>query len=266
MSNILNPLNQSQETSGNKQFDAKELFLGNKGEKGVTNTLPISSQKFSYLKHKIILNLVTATILIVSIAMVFFYYKAALEDGEYRVNLLNQQIADLSGKSTHLESRIRDAKKYRSLWDKSDDTKKNFGIIKADDVNDNFAKLATSHHITGQTIAMSIPKVLSDGIYNLQILKVSMINGSISFDSLTDVDAINFINDFFQTLSGYTVISDLSISRGKQDSYSYSDLVDISTGKIGGSTKVKLDFSWYFLNKKDPNDSNSKAVKPSAHK
>lgn len=208
-------------------------------------------KKVSSLKHKIILSFTISGVLMLILLVFNIYNNASTERDQEKINSLNSQIADLKNKSADIETRIKDATQYKKLWDKADAKKKDFTGIKVNDVTDTFSKLSEEYSIMSPTIKLSLPEVLKNGIYNRQVLEVNLINCVISFTAVSDSIAMSFINSFLNTLPGYVIINDFSITKTKKGSYSESELVNISTGKSTGAISGKVNFSWYFLKTKD---------------
>lgn len=217
-------------------------------------------KKVSVLKHRIILSSITAGVLVLILLALNIYSGSVSTKDQDKIRVLRVQISDLKSKSADIEAKINDAKKYKQLWDKADAKRKNFSGIKINDITNTFSNLADQYNIVTPNINLSLPEVLKTGIFDRQVLEVNLINCTITFSALNDSIAMSFINSFFDTLPGYVVVNDLSITKTKKDNYSDSELVDISTGKITGSTSGKVSFSWYFLKRKGSNPDDKSKV------
>jgi cell division protein FtsL len=208
------------------------------------------SKKVSHLKHQSILGFSTTAILIIILIVFNAYQKSNEKTSRIRVNKLEAQIADLKNKSADIEKKIKNAKGYKRLWDKASDNKKNFSGIDISDINRTFSILSEKYNIISPSINISVPESLKDGIYDRQALEVNLIKCTMSFSSIRDDVAMAFINNFINTLSGYVIITGLDIKKTKE-SYSNEDLINISTGDVSGSIKSTVNFSWYFLKRKE---------------
>lgn len=208
--------------------------------------------KIKRLKNRIIFNLSTSLFFLIFLIATLFYSQKSSEDNARDISDLNSKISELKNKSSNIESRVNEVKKYKQIWDKIDENKKNFSNLRIVDVNDNFNSLADKFGLASPTITMSAPEVLKDGVYNRQSLEVQLVNCTINFQSLTDRNAIDFMNVFMKTVPGYVIINNVSIKKSRKEGYSETDLVDISTGKMSRLTTTKVSFSWYFLKNKLP--------------
>ncbi len=207
-------------------------------------------KKIANFKKRIIFHLSAfLTIIIIIIAFSFYDTIYQKNNAEQIVNM-KTQISDLKIKSADIEIKINNAKKFKQLWIAASSKKKDFSGIKIADVNNNFNSLAKKYDITKPSITISAPKILKNGIYKLQTLDVNLVNFNISFDSLTDESALNFINNFTDSLPGYTIISNLAIKKSRKAGYSKKELVEISNGKFPNLISSKVSFSWYFLKRK----------------
>jgi hypothetical protein len=221
------------------------------------NILPSKNEeyekKIAYLKRRATFNIFTTAALLLVVVVIIFYSQYIKKANEEDIAFFNSRITDLQNKSANIEAMISDAKKYKQIWLKADDKKKNFSSVKISDVNETFKNLVEKYSISESSINISVPEILKDGVYNRQVLDVYLINFVISFNAITDRVAVDFINSFINTLPGYVVISDVSIKKSQKAGYNESDLINISNGKINGLTSTKINLSWYFLKRKVTN-------------
>jgi cell division protein FtsL len=207
-------------------------------------------KKASHLKHKIIICLCFSGAFLVVMIAIIFHSQRMVTINEKDVSLLNAQIGDLNNKSANVEARISDAKKYKQIWIKADEKKKNFNGIKISDINGGFKALSDQFNLSNSSINISVPEILKDGVYSRQTLDVYLVNFVVNFDALTDKIAVDFINTFVESLPGHGIINDFSIKKNKKGGYSDADLINISSGKFSGLISAKVSFSWYFLKHK----------------
>jgi cell division protein FtsL len=207
-------------------------------------------KKASHLKHKIIICLCFSGAFLVVMIAIIFHSQRMLTINEKDVSLLNAQIGDLKNKSANVEARVSDAKKYKQIWIKADEKKKNFNGIKISDINGGFKALSDQFNLSNSSINISVPEILKDAVYSRQTLDVYLVNFVVNFDALTDKSAVDFINTFVNSFPGYVIINDFSIKKNKKGGYSDADLINISSGKFSGLISAKVSFSWYFLKHK----------------
>ena len=105
-------------------------------------------KKASHLKHKIILCLCFSGAFLVVIIAIIFHSQRMVTMNEKDVSLLNAQIGDLKNKSANVEARVSDAKKYKQIWIKADEKKKNFKEIKISDINVGFKALSDQFNLS----------------------------------------------------------------------------------------------------------------------
>jgi cell division protein FtsL len=207
-------------------------------------------KKIFFLKKKVVFSIIVTSIVFVGIMLMLFYRNYKIQQNNVDIKNIKSQISSLKNKSDNIEDQIKNIKKYKEIWITSESRRKDFDGIKIADFNQSFKLLTEKYKLFKPTIKISAPEILEKGVYNVQTLSVNLVNCQISFQSLTDRIAIDFINNFFTILPGYVVIEDLSMEKTKKDGYSNQDLIDISTGELKGLTETKVNFYWYFLKRK----------------
>jgi len=233
--NILNQLKNS--TSPNQSNTSSDTLGGGATQK-----------KTKYLKHKILRISCIGSSLLILLTIMIVYYQYLTKDCNEEIVLLNYKIDELRKRSNNLEARANDIKKYQQAWVRGDAKKKNFDGISIANINNIFHNLSEKYQLSESSINISVPEIVKGGIYNSQNFDVYLIKCAMDFNALTDKVAIDFINSFLDySPTGQIIINDLSIKKTKKDGYSYSDLVNISTGQFKGLTAAKVSFSWYFL-------------------
>lgn len=205
-------------------------------------------KKVQNLQRKITINYIGSALLLLILAVIFIYLihiKSSSEENIQKIQLDTTQAKD---QKVEFESKLSDAKKYREIWKSIDDSKKNAVGPKMDEVNNNFASLTTKYNISNQNIQVSLPEIMTGGVFNRKTIDVSHSNASISFEAINDLKANAFIAEFFGKLPGYPIITELSIRKTKK--YSADDLILISSGKPSTAIAVKINFTWYtYVNK-----------------
>jgi hypothetical protein len=207
-------------------------------------------KKIYYLKRKIIFGLSFFLGLVILMIIIFLYYLDVKKTSEAQIKQVVNYLASIKNKTTDIESKINDVKKYKEIWKNTKDSEKNFNGANINDINKEFAILSEKHHIINSSLKISVPEILKGGVYDRTTINVSLSTVSISFDALTDVRAIEFVKDFTNILPGYIVITNFSVKKTVDTGFTPTDLVNISTGKFISGVSSKLEFSWYILKKK----------------
>ena len=79
-------------------------------------------------------------------------------------------------------------------------------------------------------------------------LYLESITGKMSFSSMTDIEAINYIENIINDLPGFFIISKISITKN-QDKYSSEDILKIKQGIYNKFIiDFKIDYTWYVIN------------------
>ena len=207
-------------------------------------------KKVAYLKHKIVLSVIITALLSICVAGLVIYRTKTQNHHNLDILDLESQINDLKKKSADIETMVRDAKRFKLLWNNTDAKKKDFTEIKISNINDAFVSLTKEYNVSKPSIKISVPEVLSGGVWKTQDLDVALINFNITFDALTDKMAIDFLRDFIKIFPGYVIVSNFEVKRGTKGGYSDDALVRISNGEFSGLVACKIDFSWYYLKPK----------------
>lgn len=199
--------------------------------------------KIQRLRRNIAINLGASAFLVLVAIGVFLYITNKQDSGMLEVTKIHNETSEIRSQSQELESQTKDARKYKDIWKILGDNKKNTQGIKMEDVNGSLTSLAEKYSIYVPTIQVLLPENLESGIFQRKTLSVSHSSGTISFEALSDVKALSFINEFFSRLPGYTVISTIEINKIRK--YTPEDYINISLGKNPAILRVKIVFSWY---------------------
>jgi hypothetical protein len=235
-------------------LNIRNQLSNNQSDTVNTPTLPKNegySKKILGLKKRAVFGLSIFGGLLLATTTTILYNKLAFKDKDEEVRYFNEQINDLKNKITNSETWVSDLNNYKKIWNEAGEKRKNFDDAKISDINISFESSALKNNLSEKSIKISTPEVLKGGIYNGQSFDVRLVALSITFNALTDKDAISFIKEFTESMSGYVILNDLEIKKNKKDGYSENDLINISTGQINGLTSVKANFSWYFLTHKN---------------
>lgn len=205
--------------------------------------------KLKKLRRNITANATGAAILLFFLAILIFYLIENKSRKEEEIQRIKSETIQNKSQIIELESKINEAKKYKEIYKTIDDSKKSSKGIKMDEVNSNMAELAMKYNISAQTLQALLPEKLEGQLANLKTVELLYTTGSLSFSAIDDLRAAAFIREFFSTVPGYTVITDLNLSKTKV--YSNEDLVAISNGQPVAAISVKISFAWYVYKGKD---------------
>jgi len=205
--------------------------------------------KITRLRRNIIINLSASIILLVMAISILFYISQTTSNSESTIAKIHASTAEVKNNARDLESQTNDARKYKEIWKTLSENKKNTQGIKMEEVNSKLDSIAEKYNITNKTLQILLPENLDSGVFNRKTITISYAAGTLAFDALSDVRAINFINDFFNNLSGYVIITNIELNKSK--AYSDEDLINISLGKNSGAIKVKISFAWYVPHEKE---------------
>ena len=199
--------------------------------------------KILELRKKIIVNFsITAALAIVLSTVVFFNFhqKSALKS---KTDQINSETSQIQGQAGELQSKAIEIKKYMSMWDNINESKKNTNGIKMEEVNATLNTVASKYSITDHTIKVTLPETLKDGVFSRKTITVLFTTANLNFRAINDIKALSFVNEFIDSIPGYPVITNLEIKKDKN--YSTEDLIAISSGKGSGMIVGKVDFVWY---------------------
>lgn len=208
-------------------------------------------KRISNIKRKIIFGLLVSIGLTVIISIIWFYYSDLKKTSDMQLNQIVNYIANLKNKTSDIELKVNDAKKYKQIWRNTKESQRKFEGANINQINEDFTQLSEKYNIINPTIKISVPEVLKGGIFDRSTIDASLSTISISYDALTDVKAIAFIREFIDDLPGYVVISEFSVKKNLESGFSNTDLVNISLGKFISGVSTKVELSWYILKKKN---------------
>ena len=204
--------------------------------------------KIQRLRRNIAINFSASLILLCVSVGIILYITNKQELTVQEVSKINVETSIIKSQAQELESQTKDARKYKEVWKIIGDNKKNTQGIKMDEVNGSLQALAEKYSIFASSLQVLVPENLEAGVFQRKTIAISHTSGTLSFEALSDVKALTFINEFFSALPGYIVISGLDMN--KSHKYLPEDFVSISLGKNPSILKVKVTFSWYVLHDK----------------
>jgi hypothetical protein len=217
------------------------------------------------IKKKIAINFFISVVFGVMVAGLLVYLSFFRTDQNKEIEYIKQLASKLLSKASEYQNKAQETKKYIEVWKTIPDSKKSLDGIKIDDVNTRLAQLAEKYYISNQSIKLSLPEDIKDGIFDRKTLIISYTNVEISFDAIDDVRAISFLSEFLDSLKGYILVTNFDIKKNKK--YTDQDLINISSNKPSGGILAKIEFVWYVYRQKeedtklDPKVKNNNAVK-----
>ena len=205
--------------------------------------------KIQKLRRIIFINITTSIVLIAAFASIFFYILNLGIKSEQNAQKIRTETIALKARSVELEGKIKEAKKYQEIWKTIDKNKKNTQVIKIDDINKILNDIAQKHNVLSPKIQIILPVALNDGVFKRSSINTLYATGSLSFRTIDDITAMEFIQDFISQLPGHIVLTSTELR--KEKNYSSQDLVDLSKGISSGNVLAQLNFSWYSYRDKE---------------
>lgn len=211
--------------------------------------------KLEIVKKKITLYFVASGIIFSALFLSGFLYSNGRSNEGEKIISLQSENERLASDISISKLAIEDAKKYRDAYEKIDEKKKKLDAVKTQATKDLLSKITDQYLGKDLKITFSSPEDAKGDIANFQSFKMKKIDTDISFNSFSDTDAINILNDFYSSLEAFPIVSILKIS--KEGNYSDEDLINISKGTARPLISVNMKFSWFIPEKiqtADPSD------------
>lgn len=205
--------------------------------------------KILNLRKKIIINFSASGILFLVACGTIAYHLHKKHIVENKISQIQNETSQIKSQSSEVESKMAETRKYKTLWSKLTDAKKNTNGIKMDEVNAKLEAIAEKYSISNHSIRIALPETVTEGSLKRTTVDVMSTSANLTFNAVNDVKALSFIVEFIGSLPGYPIITNFEIKKNK--SYNTQDLIDISSGKGNGSISGTLDFSWYVYKKVD---------------
>ncbi len=199
--------------------------------------------KIQKLRKTLIANLVIALILFISLIAIIFYLKNLEDSQNQELKNIQMQTVDIIVKTSEIESKMIDIRKYREIWNLIGENKKIIRNVKIEEINKILDDVAKTHNILGPKIQLTMPQKINNGNIKKKSFDVFYSSGILEFVAFDDVLAVEFIEDFSKNMPGYLVITLFEIEKVKD--YSMQDLSEISKGTKIGAIKAKINFIWY---------------------
>lgn len=217
--------------------------------------------KIPNLKKQIIRNFFVAGVMFIVFGIGFYYYSNQQKFVKDKIDKINNEAAQFSVELADLQSKTAEIKKYKDMWPKISQSKKDVEGIKIDEVNKILNSIAKKYSIGSPNIKLSLPELMNGGVFDRKTINVMMTTANVTFTATTDVKAIMFADEFIRSLKGYPVVTLFNVSKNKE--YSNDDLIEISMGKAQGNIGGKFDFYWYIYKEKGNENKTEEKTKTS---
>jgi len=174
---------------------------------------------------------------------IFAYYSNQKNTVQSKVDDISKETVQLNSELEDLQSKTSEIKKYRDLWPTIPAARKNSSTIKLNEITTKLDSLAEKYNASDQSVKLTLPEQINDGIFNIKTAGMLVSTGNVSFIAVNDIKALLLIDEFINSLRGYPIITQLSVVKTKD--YLSKDLIDMSQGKPVGVVNAKIDFTWY---------------------
>lgn len=199
--------------------------------------------KQHYLKNKITINFFISAILGVLASGSIYYRLHQEQASEKTINTIKSEILHLETQKEELENKIVEIKKYRKVFKTLTAQRKDTSGINFDTINSKLELVSMKYNVDNSVIKVSFPENLTNGVFNMSSIAMVSSSVNLSFNAISDVEALSFISEFLDSLPGYTVVNDISIKKTKE--YTSTDLISISSGRKSGNISGQVQFYWY---------------------
>lgn len=202
------------------------------------------------LRKKIIINFSLSVVLLLMLGAVIFFSFSHEGTLRQEIDHINNEANRIRNETVALESKTAEIKKYKEIWRSLPENKKNILGIKIDDFNAKLDSTAEKYAITSLNTKIAIPEPLKESLFKRDTVEITFTTVNISFNALNDLKALNFINEFLQSLQGYPIVTSFELKKTK--SYDTQELENIAAGKALGVVSGKIDFFWYVYKESAP--------------
>jgi hypothetical protein len=210
------------------------------------------SKNIALLKKKLIFSSVFIVAIAALIGLSSLYEQGFNDKKSAKIKKIEEESQDLEKKSAEITLKIKNAKKYKEIWNNADAKRKNFNPPKLIAIGKLSQDIADEFKITNPQADLSSDIELNQGIYkNRQALTTYLSEIKLTFNALTDKDALGFIEKLTDSLPGYVIISKIALKKSEEGKYSNERLMNISKGDFSGIIEGNVEFSWYFTRKKN---------------
>jgi len=207
--------------------------------------------KILKIKKTIQYNLIFSFLIISATVGAVYYFNLSNKELEEEQNKIVTDVSRIKAKTSELETKTLENKKYAEIWLRIDERKKLALAIKIDEINQLVANLAGKYSINNHTLKVNLPESFPNEIFKNDTAPLSYSSGELTYTAYQDIKAIQFADEFIKSLHGYPIVTNFKFSKDKE--YENQDLFDISTNKNLGVINAKIIFSWYIYSPNKPN-------------
>lgn len=211
--------------------------------------------KINKLKKQLTISLVLTMVMLSLIGILIFMYFYLNSTFLSQYDNIIMEVANIKNKTSEIEKKSLENKKYMQLWSQINESKKSMIGIKVEDMKKIIDNLAEKYSISNTTFKVSVPENYSPSVYKNETISILYTIVELTYNSYHDVKAIQFANEVMNNIHGYPIVTKFEIFKDKD--YVVKDYFDISTGKIFGSVRSKLVFSWYVYKEGAPLNSST---------
>jgi len=211
--------------------------------------------KINKLKKQLTISLALTMIMLSLIGSLIFMYFYLNSTFLSQYDNIIMEIANIKNRTSEIEKKSLENKKYMQLWSQINESKKSMIGIKVEDMKKIIDNLAEKYSISNTTFKVSVPENYSPSVYKNETISILYTIVELTYNSYHDVKAIQFANEVMNNIHGYPIVTKFEIFKDKD--YVVKDYFDISTGKIFGSIRSKLVFSWYVYKEGAPLNSST---------
>jgi len=206
--------------------------------------------KINKLKKKLTIYIGIAILMITLIGVLIFMYFFLNSSFIKEFDKITLEVTNIKEKTSEIEKKSLENKKYMKLWSQIDDQKKSLNGIKVDDLKKMIDTIAEKYSISNSTFKVSVPENFSSSVFKNETISILFTIVELNFNAYHDIKAIQFVNDVMNNIHGYRIINKFEIFKERE--YDVKDYFDISAEKIFGIVRGKLVFSWYVYKETTP--------------
>ncbi|MFZ9181484.1 MAG: hypothetical protein ACO201_06420 [Rickettsiales bacterium] len=199
--------------------------------------------KINKLKKQLTISLVFTLVMASLIGTLIFMYFYLNSTFLTQYDNIIMEVASIKNKTSEIEKKSLENKKYMQLWSQITESKKSLIGIRVEEMKKIIDNLAEKYSISNTTFKVSVPENYSASVFKNETISILYTIVELTYNAYHDIKAIQFANEVMSTIHGYPIVTKFEIFKDKD--YVVKDYFDISTGKIFGSVRSKLVFSWY---------------------
>lgn len=202
--------------------------------------------------------LITPIILLVIMLAAYLFSTQILTGNEEYKHKIKEDLQALNTSSSEVQNKLNISKTALIAWNET--IKKKYAqreglrIRQAQLVLD---KLKKTYKVANTAIKFSKAERRKD--IESKFVDIEYSIGDLSFDAITDLEAMMFIEDFLDKMPGVLILKKINLTSAEQ--LNSSVIQDLSGGGKKGLITVKIDFLWQDMVDKTYNDSNDDANK-----